>query len=102
MPLKTANYRGESEFFDIFCAFEFILNYNRRSREEDKVKFINASWGYYGQEYEMFTHYMEAVDKLDLKEKLTTDLGLNLLMLRVMLGIGLKMADKEVIMTKQN
>jgi hypothetical protein len=76
MPLKTANYRGESEFFDIFCAFEFILNYNSRSREEDKVKFINASWGYYGQEYEMFTHYMEAVDKLDLKRKDDDDSGI--------------------------
>lgn len=76
MPLKTANYRGESEFFDIFCAFEFILNYNRRSREEDKVKFINASWGYYGQEYEMFTHYMEAVDKLDLKREVDNGFGI--------------------------
>lgn len=66
MPLKTANYKGESAFFDIFCSFEFILNYNKRSRDEDKVRFINASWGYYGRRYAMFTYYMD-IDKLDLR-----------------------------------
>jgi Subtilase family len=62
MPLKTANFKGESEFFDIFCAFEYIKNYNDRSYDKDKVKFINASWGYYGKKYALFTHYMKKLD----------------------------------------
>lgn len=61
MSLKTANAKGEHQFFDVFCAFEYIIKYNNFDgrKENDKVKFINASWGYYGPEYRMFTNYME-------------------------------------------
>jgi Subtilase family len=70
MPLKTANFEGKSTFFDIFCAFEFILNYNANCGDDDnKVKFINASWGYYGQEYDMFTHYIKSASKLNLENE---------------------------------
>jgi Subtilase family len=66
MPLKTANYKGESDFFDIFCAFEYIFSYNDRSLEVNRVRFINASWGYYGQKFDLFTHYIEKIKDLSI------------------------------------
>jgi hypothetical protein len=59
MPLKTADYTGHSTFFAIFCAFEYILSYNKKCQDiDDKVKLINASWGYYGDPYDMFKSYI--------------------------------------------
>jgi|GEM_PF-4122850 len=42
MILKTHDYRGVGLLFNIFCAFDYLLQ-----RSED-VKIVNASWGYYG------------------------------------------------------
>jgi hypothetical protein len=62
MSLKTADHTGESTFFAIFCAFEYILSYNKKcvdnNLDKDKVKLINASWGYYGDSYDMFKSYI--------------------------------------------
>ncbi|MCU0471229.1 MAG: S8/S53 family peptidase [Arcicella sp.] len=58
MPLKTADYAGIHQYFDIYCAFEYILNYNKtRINLKDKVKIINASWGFYSN------HSLPILDK---------------------------------------
>lgn len=62
MPLKTADYQGVHQFFDIYCAFEYILKYNDNAAEKDKVRIINASWGYYGAYLPLFGGYIEKLN----------------------------------------
>jgi Subtilase family len=59
MILKTANFAGNHRFFDIYCAFEYILAYNRVAEPKDKVRIVNTSWGYKGNKQPIFTNYVK-------------------------------------------
>jgi Subtilase family len=64
MILKTADYRGKHDFFDIYCAFEYILAYNKQAKLEDKVKIINASWSWEEDKHPIFGKYLERLGSI--------------------------------------
>ncbi|MCY7351323.1 MAG: S8 family serine peptidase [Cytophagaceae bacterium] len=51
MSLKTHDYRGVGEHFDIFCALEYVLH-------RSDVRVINASWGHYGASIPLMETYL--------------------------------------------
>lgn len=57
MSLKTANHSGEHNVFDIYSALEYILKYNKISKNEDKVRIVNASWSYCPKQVPLIMKY---------------------------------------------
>jgi Subtilase family len=56
MILKTHDYRGVGPLFNIFCAFDYLL------QRSEGVKIVNASWGYYGAPNARLTSYIEQLE----------------------------------------
>lgn len=57
MILKTHDYRGVGPLFNIFCAFDYLL------QRCEGVQIVNASWGYYGARNERLACYIEQLEK---------------------------------------